>query len=190
MPTIVIASRFNVGVSIAFPAAVCINCRLYLLALPTSIIPSQANKNRELIIDFVIGIGLPIIIMVLCLSSNSSLYLFGSSIFSAFLVQTSRFMITEDFGCTIPILSTWVSLIIISIPLILLELIAGVYGCLSIHAFYNRSKQNETHNSLNSNRYTSFICFSACDLICGIPITLFYLYFNIMVLVPVPDSLA
>ena len=124
--------------------------------------------------------------MVLCLSSNLSLHLFGSSIFSAFLVQTSRFMIAEDFGCSMPILSTWVTLLIISIPPILLELIAGVYGCLSIHAFHNRSKQNETHNSFNSNRYTRLICFSAFDLLCGIPITLFYLYFNITILVPFP----
>jgi pheromone a factor receptor len=85
-----------------------------------------------------------------------------------------------------PFLPSWVSLVIISIPPILLELIAGVYGCLSIHAFYNRSKQNGTHNYLDSNRYIRLISFSACDLICGIPITLFYLYLNTTVLVPFP----
>jgi pheromone a factor receptor len=79
----VTATRFGVGVSIAVPATVlCINRRLYLLASPTTIIPSKADKNREVIIDLAIGIGLPIIVVVLCLSSNLSLYFFGLSIFS------------------------------------------------------------------------------------------------------------
>ena len=80
----VIASKFVLGISAAMPATIlCINRRLYMLASPTSMIPSKADKNRELIIDLVIGIGLPIIVMLLCLSSNLSLlYFFGSFIFS------------------------------------------------------------------------------------------------------------
>ena len=62
----------------------CINRRLYLLASPTTIVPSQAQRNREVIIDLVIGIGLPIIVTVLGLSSNLSLYISGSSIFRVF----------------------------------------------------------------------------------------------------------
>ena len=70
LPFVLIATRFSVGISIAVPAAIlCINRRLYLLASPTSLIPTQADKIRELIIDLVIGIGLPIIVMVLCMSS-------------------------------------------------------------------------------------------------------------------------
>ena len=70
---LVIATRFNVGISIAIPATVlCINRRLYLLASPMTTVPSQADKKREVIIDLVIGIGLPVIVMVLGLSSNSS----------------------------------------------------------------------------------------------------------------------
>ena len=193
MPNCVIAIRFNVGISVAVPAAVlCINRRLYLLASPTSTIPSQADMNRELIIDLVIGIGLPIIVMVLCPSSNSSLYKsLAHPIFSAFLVQTHRFMIAEDYGCSMPILTTWVTLVFISIPPILLEIIAGVYGCLSIRAFYNRCKSNGTRNNslnlgFNSSRYIRLICFSACDLLVGIPVMLFYLYMTITSLAPFP----
>ena len=72
----VIATRFIVGINTAIPAVLlCINRRLYLLASPTTIIPSQADRNREVIIDLVIGIGLPIILMALGLSSNLSLNL-------------------------------------------------------------------------------------------------------------------
>jgi len=57
-----------------------------------------------------------------------------------------------------------------------LELISGVYGCLSIRAYYNRSKLNETHNILNPDRYIRLMCFSVMDLLFGIPFTVFYLY--------------
>jgi hypothetical protein len=81
----VIATRFSIGVTIAIPATIlCINRRLYLLASQTSLIPSKADKIREFIIDLVIGIGLPIIAMALCMSSNLFLYLSGLSIFSVY----------------------------------------------------------------------------------------------------------
>ena len=123
--------------------------------------------------------------MVLCLSSDLSLYLSLTHPYSAFLVQSSRFIIAEDYGCSTAFLPTWLLLVIISIPSIVLELIAGVYGCLSIHAFYYRSKLDETHN-INRNQYIRLMCFSVCDLLCGIPITLFYLYLDIVNLVPFP----
>ena len=66
MLNLVIATRVELGIAIAIPAVVlCINRRLYLLASTTSKVDSQADKNREIIIDLVIGIGLPVIAMVL-----------------------------------------------------------------------------------------------------------------------------
>ena len=68
-PNYIIASRFNLGVSIAIPAVVLgINRRLYLLASPTSVIPSEQAKRREIMIDIAIGVGLPIIVIILCSS--------------------------------------------------------------------------------------------------------------------------
>ena len=43
----------------------CIDRRFYMLASPITTVPSQAYKNREVIIDFAIGMGLPIIVMAL-----------------------------------------------------------------------------------------------------------------------------
>ena len=106
---------------------------------------------------------------------------------SEFLVEDFRFVIMEDYGCNQTVFVTWVALIILYIPPVLLEIIAGVYGCLSIRAFYNRS--NKTHiNDFNfdSNRYARLIFFSTCDLLCGIPITSFYLYIAITDLFPGP----
>ena len=107
--------------------------------------------------------------------------------YSEFLVEDSRFVILEDYGCSQSVHITWVALIILYIPPILLEIIAGVYGYLSIRAFYNRS--NKTHISdfnFDSNRYARLIFFSSCDLLCGIPIASFYLYISITLLFPGP----
>ena len=73
---LVIATRFNDAIGTAIPATIlCIDRRLYMLASSITTIPSQADKNREVIIDLVIGIGLPIIVMALGLSPNLSLCL-------------------------------------------------------------------------------------------------------------------
>ena len=102
--------------------------------------------------------------------------------YSALVVQSGRFLIVEDYGCSTAYYPNWVSLIITTILPILLELIAGVYGCLSIRTFYKRSI------NLNSNRYIRLICFSVCDLLVGIPITLYYLYNTIAVVTLDPFS--
>ncbi|KAF8808062.1 pheromone receptor [Phlegmacium glaucopus] len=163
-----ISSRINIGVSVAIPAInLCINRRLYLLASPTSVLPSEADKRREVVIDLAIGIGLPIIEIIL-----------------SFFAQRSRFMIFEDYGCFPALLSSWVAVVISGVPPFLLELIAGVYGCLSIRAFYKRrSELNQlvsNHRNLDSNRYIRLMCFSIFDVLTGIPITFFYLYSGIV----------
>lgn len=180
----ILAIRFFYGASYAIPAAVlCINRRLYLLASPTSVLPSQADKRREFIIDLVIGIGLPIVEMILCLSFNYFFYYISlaHSYHKVFFAQDARFQIFEDNGCYPLLTATWVSIAIAFVPLILLQLISGVYGCLSIRAFYkHRSKLRDSECSisrnLNQNRYIRLMVFSACDLLVGAPLTVFYLY--------------
>ena len=104
---------------------------------------------------------------------------------SEYLVENFRFVTIEDYGCDISVRITWVALIIFYIPPVLLEIIAGVYGCLSIRAFYNRSKETHINDfNFDSNRYARLIFFSTCDLLCGIPITSFYLYHAITNLLP------
>ena len=183
--TISLATGINT--TIAVPATIlCINRRLYLLASQTSVIPSKADKNRELIIDLVIGIGLPMVVMALCLSSNFSIYFFGLSIFSIYHTRRS-------------IYHCWrLRVLYISHPYLGLShyypypanfLGARFWCLLNIRAHYNRSKLNETHNILNPDRsYIRLIYFSAvdCDILCGIPMTVFYLYRNVVELVPFP----
>jgi pheromone a factor receptor len=70
---------------------------------------------------------------------------------------------------------------------IILEFISGVYGCLSIRAFYNCSRETHLNNmDLDSHRYINLMCFSVCDLLIGIPITSFYLYYSSKEFIPYP----
>ena len=104
---------------------------------------------------------------------------------SGYLYEDPRFIILEDYGCSSSILVTWISLIFVFILPIVLEIIAGVYGFLSIRAFYNRSKKPHINDfNFDPNRYISLMCISAFDLLCGIPFTSFYLYLAITVLSP------
>jgi pheromone a factor receptor len=104
--------------------------------------------------------------------------------------QDGRFKIVEDYGCSSSLAPTWVTIVIVAVPPILLELIAGVYGCLSIRAFYKRRSQlNESfssHPNFNSNRYMRLMCFSALDLFIGTPFSAVYLCFSITELTPYP----
>ena len=104
--------------------------------------------------------------------------------------QNGRFKIIEDYGCSSSIAPSWVTIVIVAVPPILLEFIASVYGCLSIRAFYKRRSQlNEcfsSHPNFNSNRYIRLMCFSALDLFIGTPFAAVYLYFSITALTPFP----
>lgn len=96
--------------------------------------------------------------------------------------QDGRFNIVEDYGCSSSIALTWVAVAIVAAPPILLQLIAAVYGCLSIRAFYKRRSQLKesfsSHPNFNSNRYLRLMCFSALDLFIGTPFAALYLCFS------------
>src|SRR5271168_261837 len=102
---------------------------------------------------------------------------------AAFLTEDGRFMILEDYGCFPSNLHSWLSFIIITIPPIVFELIASVYGYLAIRALFKRRSQlNEllsSHENLNSTRYIRLMFFSAFHFLTGVPFTMFYLFIAI-----------
>ena len=104
-------------------------------------------------------------------------------------------MLVEDYGCSTgtPTSNIWLPIVITCIPPIILEIIAGVYGCLSIRALYKRSKLNlnvtrNNNNNFDSKRYIRLICFSAYDLITLFPINVLVLYFHIQAVYTIPAS--
>ena len=85
----------------AIPAAsLCINRRLYQIASVQSVTKSRAEKRRDIIVDLAIGIGLPILGMILreCYRTDSSRIV--ADLRSDTVVQSYRFIIIEEVGCS------------------------------------------------------------------------------------------
>lgn len=61
-----IATRFMIGSSVAIPAAsLCINRRLYYIATANAVTVTKAEKRRAVLVDLAIGLGIPVLEMVL-----------------------------------------------------------------------------------------------------------------------------
>ena len=61
-----ISSRFIVGTAVAIPAtSLCINRRLYIMVSMKSVTVTKAEKRRQVMVDLAIGLGLPIMEMIL-----------------------------------------------------------------------------------------------------------------------------
>ena len=60
------ATKFMVGLSTAIPAAsLCINRRLYRIACIRVVTATKADKRRAIMVDLAIGVGLPVLVMIL-----------------------------------------------------------------------------------------------------------------------------
>lgn len=156
-----ISARIIVGTAVAIPAAsLCINRRLYHIASVKSVTITRAEKRRNIMIDLLIGLGLPILQMVL-----------------QYIPQGHRFDIFEDVGCFPFTYRTWVGLVIGSLPPIFIGLVSAVYAVLSIIAFNkSRSQFNEmlsSHNNLTSNRYVRLMCLAGVELLFTLPLAIY-----------------
>ena len=94
------ATQFMIGSSVAIPAAsLCINRRLYQIASVQSVTKSRAEKRRDVIIDLAIGIGLPILGMIIREYYRTDSSRIVSDSLSDTVVQSHRFMLFEEVGC-------------------------------------------------------------------------------------------
>jgi len=161
-----ISTRIFIGVNVAIPAAsLCINRRLYHIAMVKTVTRTRAEKRRAIMVDLSIGLGIPIVQMIL-----------------QYVVQGHRFNIFEDIGCypftwnvtpAYPLVFTW--------PLVI-SAISAVYCFLTLRAFAKRRKEfNEllaSNRNLTFGRYFRLMCLAGIELICGIPLSSFSLYLN------------
>jgi hypothetical protein len=106
-----ISTRLTVGINVAVPAAsLCINRRLYHIASVKSVTISRAEKRRSVMIDLAIGLGLPIMEMIL-----------------QYIAQGHRYDIFEDVGCFPFTYFTPVGIVIVNVFPLLIGIVAAVY---------------------------------------------------------------
>jgi len=163
-----ITSKIVMGLGAALPtASLCINRRLYHIATVRIVNISKAHKRREMIIDLLIGFGIPIIYMVL-----------------HYVVQGHRYDIIEDIGCWPATYNTPLAVVLILIPPIVLSLVSVVYCILSIVAFMkHRSSFNSAIASHNSNpsRYFRLMALASMEILFSLPLSIYHLVQNLRV---------
>ncbi|KAH9484589.1 Pheromone B alpha 3 receptor [Psilocybe cubensis] len=157
-----ISTKFMIGLNVAMPAAaLCIARRLYHISTLQSITVTRAAKRRHVIVDLLIGLGLPVVEMVL-----------------HYIVQGHRFDILEDVGCVTSTYLSWPSFVIVSLPPVIIGLISSIYAVLNIIQFRKlRNQINDFagYKNLTTTRYFHFICLSSVDIIFTVPLSAYNL---------------
>lgn len=162
-----IVTRIQVALNVAIPAcSLCINRRLYKIATTKAVMVTSAEKRRAVIIDLLIGLGIPLLQIV-----------------AHYVVSGHRYDILEDFGP-----SPSVVLMTPSIPLfymwpIVIGIVSLFYCLMTIYQFYKRGRQfnqiMSSNRGLNQSRYIRLMCLSMIEVLGTIPLSSFVLATNI-----------
>ncbi|KAI0270665.1 pheromone A receptor-domain-containing protein [Gloeopeniophorella convolvens] len=161
-----ISTRIQVGLNVAIPAcSLCINRRLYKISTVKAVMITRAEKRRAVLVDLMIGLGIPIIQMAL-----------------QYVVEGHRFDIFEDFG---PYFFTWNTTPAYPLSLcwpLAIGCISLVYCCMTIFQFYKRRRQFSemisSNRGLNQSRYLRLMALSLIEILGTIPISSYGLYLN------------
>ncbi|KAK7025127.1 pheromone B alpha 1 receptor [Favolaschia claudopus] len=165
-----ISTHFLNGFNLAIPAAsLCINRRLYQIASVRTVTKTRAERRRAIIIDLLIGLGLPLLQIPL-----------------QYIVQGHRYNIFEDIGCLGETYETPVAIVLFHLPPIIVGCVSAVYCALSIKSFYHSRAQfkellSSTNSNLNLNRYIRLMLLASTDLFMTIPLSIWVLWVNVRV---------
>lgn len=163
-----ISTRFWIGMSVGIPAAsLCINRRLYIIATIQSVTSSKRDKQRAVVTDLAIGLGIPFLQMIL-----------------EIIVQGHRFNIFEEIGCFPATYNTPPAYPLVFCWPVAISLVSAVYCSLAIRAFLKRRAAFKeilsSNNNLSSSRYFRLMGLAAFELCLGIPWSTYgSLYLNI-----------
>ncbi|CAL1697588.1 unnamed protein product [Somion occarium] len=155
-----ISSRIIVAVAVAIPAAsFCINRRLYMIA-------TIQTRHRAVIIDLLIGIGIPLLQVVM-----------------QYVVSGHRYDIFEDIGCYPFTYNVTLAYPLSVVWPIVIGLASAVYCVLTLRAFSKRRAQFSeflsSKTSLSPNRYFRLMALATTELLCTTPISLYGMILNL-----------
>ncbi|KAK7435130.1 a-factor receptor [Stygiomarasmius scandens] len=161
-----ISTRFLVGSAVAIPAAsLCINRRLYHISSANTVTTTRAEKRRAIMVDLAIGLGIPILEMIL-----------------QYIPQGHRFNIFQEVGCYPFTYNTWVAYLLVSSWPAAIGLVSMYYCVRSIIAFNKRRaqfKQLLSRNSnLNANRYWRLMCLAGTEVLLTVPLGAYAMYLD------------
>ncbi|KAI0040540.1 STE3-like pheromone receptor [Auriscalpium vulgare] len=161
-----ISAKFIIGAGVGIPASsLCINRRLYILTRVNTVSITVKDKIRNVYIDLAIGMGLPILVMIMHV-----------------VVQGHRFNILEDVGCIPVIYNTPPAYPLVFMWPVVIGCVSFVYAGLTLRAFLRRrasmSDILSANTTLNVNRYFRLMLLACIEMSCAVPLTAFSIHIN------------
>ncbi|KAG8215487.1 STE3-domain-containing protein [Butyriboletus roseoflavus] len=161
------ATKLIIGGAVAIPAAsLCINRRLYQIASVQSVTKTRAQKRRDIMIDLAIGLGIPLLEMILHV-----------------VVQSHRFLLLEEFGCLPFTWNTPLAYPLVWVWPIVIGLVSGSYCIRTIRELAIRRAQFKeflsANKNLSSSRYFRLMGLAGIEVLCTIPLGCYSIYLNL-----------
>jgi pheromone a factor receptor len=161
-----ISAKFMIGTSVAIPAcSLCINRRLYHIASVSSVTKTRAQKRRDIMTDLAIGVGIPVLEMIL-----------------QYIVQGHRFNIFEEIGCYPATFNTPLAYVLVFAWPMVLGCISAYYCVRTIVELAQRRAQFMEFLSMNKNlsssRYFRLMGLAGIEMLCTIPLGAYVIYLN------------
>ena len=150
------ATRVQVALNVAIPAcSLCINRRLYKIAIVKDVMVTRADRRRAVIQDLLIGVGIPILQIIsrecaLLFTVNGCL----QELNPEYIVSTNRYNIFEDFGPAFSSAVSPLTLILFNAWPVAIGIVSlfycGEYHRLSCFPFYALAHQFQSRPSTHS----------------------------------------
>ncbi|KAL0571557.1 hypothetical protein V5O48_010406 [Marasmius crinis-equi] len=162
-----ITTKLQVGGNIALPAA-CLAICIHLEQVASTRVAryTTADRKRRQFFEAFMCILLPIVYMGL-----------------HFIVQGHRFDIIQGYGCRSTTFFSIPSIILVSVPPLLLSFLCLVYGGLALRHFIARRltfTSHLSHSALTPSRFLRLITMSLLQMFWALAVSIFVLWFNII----------
>jgi len=157
-----IATRIQLGLNVAISAcSLCINRRLYKIATTKGVI-TDAEKRRGVIVDLLIGLGIPIL-----------------QIIAAYMVSGHRYDLYEDFGPFPSIVNMPPSFFLVYAWPLVIGCVSFVYSTLTVYHFYKRGRHaRQMIPGVTHSRYFRLMAIASVDMFGSIPLATYVMVKN------------
>ncbi|KAI6027110.1 pheromone A receptor-domain-containing protein [Pisolithus marmoratus] len=161
-----ISSKFIIGSAVALPAAsLCINRHLYHIVSVDSVTRTRAEKRRDVLVDLAIGLGIPILEMIL-----------------HYIVQAQRFLIFEEIGCYPSIYNTLPAYALVSCWPVAIGIVSAGYCLGTIRKLALRRAQIKgllyANGNMSPSQYFRLMGLAGVEVLGTVPIGAYIIYRN------------
>nr|WJN24964.1 putative pheromone receptor [Pseudozyma flocculosa] len=144
---------------IAIPASNLVIARkLESIASTRQVRASGADHKRSIIIDLLVCVGVPFVYGCLMIVN-----------------QSNRYAIIEEAGCWTMLVSSWVFVLLVAAPVVIVSLCSAIYSVLAFRWFWIRRRQFQavlasSASTINKSKYIRLLLLTAVDMLIFFPI--------------------